>query len=241
MSFNYTENAEGETTATFSITDDTQNGAFDRQSFKQSVRVSGISQPINDVQAAGDVVSTLFDGTLDNDDKIVFEVVAAAHTGVPAEIRPDEVVVTANPSFTKKEADGKKLFRRVHGIKKAIAAASGGSDGETVFDIVIPYNNCKINEIQIFWAPEGCCVDLKVYDTPQGHVQIGMGVPAQAVTPDLMLNQFGFNACVAKDVFKEKSSYDADLIKDMKVEVTLKNPTAETKDIGVNFILHELK
>lgn len=131
----------------------------------------------------------------------------------------------SNSPFAAKTIGKKKLFRRVHGVKKTLS-------GDTVFDLVIPYDNCKIDSIEILWAPECLQADLKVYDTPTGTI---------STVPNLMLNQFGFDAGVAKDFYAEKSQYDADLIKDMKVEVTLKNPDNSTKDVCVNFILHEVK
>ena len=118
-----------------------------------------------------------------------------------------------------------KLFRRVHGVKKTLS-------GDTVLELVVPYDQCKINAMEILWAPECIQADLKVYDTPTGTI---------STFPNAMLNQFGFDAGVAKDFYVETSQYDADLIKDMKIEVTLKNPENSTKDVCVNFILHELK
>ena len=143
-------------------------------------------------------------------------------------------VYQASFPFAKKVTeDGKKLFKRVHGVKASLS-------GDTTISLDVPYNSCKINGLEIVWAPAGLQADLKVYDTPQGHIQIGMGVPTESITPSLLLNQFGFASGVAKDYYEEISQYDADLIKDMKLEVTLLNPNNKTGDVCVNFILHEL-
>lgn len=129
------------------------------------------------------------------------------------------------PFDSKKLSDGKSLFRRVHGVKQTLS-------GDTDFDLVIPYNQCKINGLEIVWAPAGLQVDLKVYDTPTGTI---------STVPNYMLNQFGFGTGVAKDFYEETSNYDADLIKDMKVKCTILNPDSLTDTICVNFILHEVK
>lgn len=137
----------------------------------------------------------------------------------------DSIQKQNNQPFASKTIGDKKLFRRVHGVKKTLS-------GDTTFDLVIPYDACKINAIEILWAPECLQADLKVYDTPTGAI---------STVPNYMLNQFGFDAGIAKDFYVESSNYDADLIKDMKVEVVLKNPANSTKEVCVNFILHELK
>lgn len=140
----------------------------------------------------------------------------------------------AKQPFAAKELNGKKLFKRVHGVTAVL-------NGETKIELVVPYNECKINTIQILWAPEGLTGDFKVYDTPTGTISGASPATGYTAIPNLMLNQFGHNVGIGKDYFEETSNYDADLIKDMKLELTLYNPNLETKTICVNFILHELK
>jgi hypothetical protein len=134
--------------------------------------------------------------------------------------------VQNQPAFADKTAsNGMKLYRRVHGVKATLS-------GDTFVSLVIPYDYCKINALEVLWAPAGLTVDLKVYDTPTGTI---------SGTNNLLLNQFGFGAGVAKDLYSDESQYDADLIKDMKVEVKLINPSSHTDEVCVNFILHEMK
>lgn len=126
--------------------------------------------------------------------------------------------------FASKEVDGMKLYKRVHGITLDCTV------GLNAFDLVIPYNQAKLNKIEIMWAPEECVADFKVYDTPAGTI---------STIPNYMLNQFGFGIGVAKDLHIEASEYDADVIKDMKLSCELTTPIA--KKICVNFVLNELK
>lgn len=149
----------------------------------------------------------------------------------------EEVEVKYHPPFAAKVTqDGKKLFRRVHGVTHTLS-------GDTQFNITVPYIQCKINKLEILWAPEGLCVDLEVFDSHNyiGSYQQFLGVPEGAFTANLKLNQFGFNAGVAKDFYEEMSNYDADLYKDFIVRATIKNPDNLTNKICINFILHEVK
>lgn len=140
-----------------------------------------------------------------------------------------------NSPFTSKTIDGKKVFRRKHGITKDCPL------GNTEFEFIVPYDAVKINELELTNCQVGDCVDLVVYDTPQGHIQQAMGVPAGSITPSLALNQFGFDVALPNGFFHDESSYDADLIKDMKIKVIYKNNGTDTIKNGVNIVYHELK
>lgn len=129
------------------------------------------------------------------------------------------------PFDAKKLPDGKSLYRKVHGVKKTLS-------GDTTFDLVIPYNFAKITGVEVVWAPAGLQCDMKVYDTPTGTI---------STIPNYMLNQYGFDVGLAKDFYEENSNYDADLIKDMKIECLIKNPNNLTDEVCINFILHEVK
>ena len=144
----------------------------------------------------------------------------------------DEVL--SNP-FSSKTIDGKKVFRRKHGMVKDCGP------GNTFFEFVVPYNQVKINELEITNGVAGDAVDLIVYDTPQGHVQISMGVPPEHAVPSAPLNQFGFDVSVPNGFFHDQSSYDADLIKDMKIVVVYKNNGNSSVKNGANIDYHELK
>lgn len=142
---------------------------------------------------------------------------------------------TVNSPFSSKILKGKNIFRRKHGIVKDCP------QGNTVFEFVVPYDFIKINELEIVNGRVGDTVDLVVCDTPQGHIQQSLGVPVQNVVPSAPLNQFGFDVAVPDGFFRDRSDYDADLIKDMKIVVTYKNNGMETIKNGMNIVFHELK
>ena len=137
----------------------------------------------------------------------------------------DTVNVSSSPPFSDKTlADGRKLFRRVHGVKQTLS-------GDTDFILTIPYAQCKINGLEVVWAPAGLQVDLKVLDSTTG---------TYSTIPNYELNQFGFATGIAKDFYAETSNYDADLYLNMQVKCTIINPDSLTDTICVNFILHQV-
>jgi hypothetical protein len=139
----------------------------------------------------------------------------------------NKVIVDYQPAFAAKTtADGKKLYRRKHGVCKTVLA--GTTD---TLSIVVPYDLAKINTIEIINCKMGDTADLKVYDTPTGTI---------STFPDLMLNQFGFDVCLPDGFYKDESNYDADVIKDMKIELTYVNNGPSDLMIGVNITLHQI-
>lgn len=137
-------------------------------------------------------------------------------------------IIQTLQSFTSKSLpNGKKLFKRVHGSQASVLP------GQTIeINLIVPYNESKINEIDVVGGNTGDTCNFKVYDTITGTIS---GIPGY------MLNQFGFNVNVSKDFYKQESSYDADLIKDMKLQVQYTNNSLASTTIGINFILHEVK
>lgn len=136
-------------------------------------------------------------------------------------------VSSSTPFANKTLPDGKKVYKRVHGVSETLQS------GQTNIDFVIPHDACKITGVEIIAGIHGDKVNFKVYDTPTGTI---------SGYPDVLLNQFGFNVYMAEGLHKELSNYDADLIKDMKVslEYDAKDTGAE-REVYVNFILHEVK
>lgn len=219
---------------TYSVANDTLNGKVDTYKLEKDVQASSITKALDYITVSGDTLTVAFKAAISTAEKTTLDGVVSAHTGDPV-VETDSVEVQSAPAFAAKTLpDGRKLFRRVHGVKKTLS-------GDTKFELVIPYNQCKVNAMEIVWAPEGLQADLKVYDTPTGAITATLAATNYTAIPNFMLNQFGFDAGVAKDFYEEASQYDADLIKDMKLEATLKNPGNSTKEVCVNFILHEIK
>lgn len=130
------------------------------------------------------------------------------------------------PFASKELPSGKKLFRRVHGYTFTLAAS-----GTTTYTVTVPYAECKINEAEIIWAPEGVSVNMRVKDSTGG---------TYSGTPNLTLNQFGFNVIISKDAYKDASPYDADVFLNMQLEFEFTNSSSTEKTIGLNVVFHEI-
>jgi len=145
-------------------------------------------------------------------------------------LRKIEVIVGDAPALypfaQKKLSDGRRLFRRKHGVRHIVPANS-----EHSFTFEIPYVQCKIDEVEIINCSGNDNVDLKVRDNASG---------TYSSIPNVLLNQFGFNVCLSDLYYADTSNYDANLYQTMKMEVVYRNNDDEDKNIGVNFVLHEV-
>lgn len=134
-------------------------------------------------------------------------------------------VEARNYAFAEKVLpDGKKIFKRVHGVKKILTSNTD------CIELIVPYTMAKINSIEIIGSNLGDTCNFKVYDNNNGTI---------STIPGLLLNQFGFDVIMRPEYHSEQSSYDADLIQGMKLEVEFTGNTGQL--VGVNFILHEVK
>jgi hypothetical protein len=122
---------------------------------------------------------------------------------IPDRDSSGNIIQQSSPFASKAVKDG-KLFRRLHGQTFTLNAS-----GDTTIEIVVPYLKCKINKLELVWFPEGVTVDFQVLDTADGLVQQSMGVLAQNITPNLLLNQFSFGAGIRKDYHEDVSEHEA--------------------------------
>lgn len=127
-------------------------------------------------------------------------------------------VISQNPFAAKINNEGKKYYRRVHGVTGQLVA-----NGNTEVSFNIPYTNCLITDCEIVNAPIGLKADFEIY------------------YQTTKLNQFGFDANIAEKYHVDKSPYDAALTSALTIKVTLKNSSDSTNVVGLNFILHEVK
>lgn len=128
------------------------------------------------------------------------------------------------PFASKTLRNGKKLFKRIHGVQHTLTTANNK------IDFIVPYTQAKITGLEIIGANIGDVADFSVYDNSVGTIS---GIP------NFKLNQFGFAVNMSKDFHKEVSQYDADLIQGMKLEVDYTGTVNQL--VCVNFILHEIK
>lgn len=131
------------------------------------------------------------------------------------------------PFASKTLADGKNLFRRIHGIK---LTTDGTTNAQTII-FVVPYTSAKITSTEIIGAELGDMIDFKILDTSSGIVT---GIP------NYTLNQFGFNVYPSKERYDQTSEYDADLFVGLQLEITLTPVDTIVRTVYFNLVLHEV-
>ena len=136
----------------------------------------------------------------------------------------DGSLIVSNNPFGSKTLNGKKLFKRIHGVQKEVVI------GTNTIEFIIPYDSCKMTGVEVVGASTGDTVDFEVYDTPAGLI---------SGYPNVKINQFGFGVFISKDFYSHHSEYDSDVPKDIKIKIIYTSVAVAT--IGVNFVLNELK
>ena len=139
--------------------------------------------------------------------------------------------ITQNSPFASKTlANGKKLYKREHGMKATLV------EGENAILFTIPYPWVKIIGLEIMFGEQGDTTDLMILDTDTNTYS---QAPVNVVGPNYQLNQFGFSVNIAAGEYKEENAYDADLYQGMKIKLLYNSVSAKT--IGINFNLTEVK
>lgn len=127
----------------------------------------------------------------------------------------------------------KSLYKRVHGVGATVPS------GQTVsIDFVIPYPHAKFTGAEIFGCEIGDTLDFTVHDTPTNAIS---GLPVGTYGANVMLNQFGFDVEMPPERYKNTSDYDADLYQGMVIRCSYTNNGQNSKHIGMNAWLHEVK
>lgn len=138
-----------------------------------------------------------------------------------------QFVIKEEAFKSKTTADGKSLYKRVHGDTFSVI------DTQT-HDWSIPYAHVKIEAIEIINCDIGDKIDFKILDDTNNTYS---GVPGS----NQELNQFGFGVYTPDKFFEHKSQYDADLYYGMNIHIDYVNASGSQKDIYVNYILNEVK
>lgn len=128
------------------------------------------------------------------------------------------------PFASKQLANGKKLYKREHGIQQTLSVGSNN----IIF--TVPYPWVKIIGIELVNGETLDTVDLYILDSIAGSYS---GVPSY------QLNQFGYSVNVAPSYYEEVCNYDADLYYGMQIKLIYNSISAKT--IGINFNLNEVK
>jgi hypothetical protein len=129
-----------------------------------------------------------------------------------------------NPFATKVLSNGKRLYKREHGIQALV------NPGPNIITFVIPYAWVKIIGLEVMYGENLDTADLMILDSSTG---------SYSGTPNLQLNQFGYAVNIAHGEYEEQNAYDADLYLGMQIKIVYNSQSLKT--IGINFNLSEVK
>lgn len=152
--------------------------------------------------------------------------VSRIRSGQTVQNKVEDTEPVVSSPFANKEIDGKKIYKRIHGVEKEL------TQSEESIDLTIPYAQCKITGLEIINSEIGDKVDFLILDTSEGLISGMSNYP---------LNQFGFDVFLSKDYYEHVSNYDADLVEGMVVRVVYKKTNPINKKVYLNVILHEVK
>jgi hypothetical protein len=130
------------------------------------------------------------------------------------------------PFASKDLPNGKRLYRRTNGMTLTLP-----SSDSIVVSYTCPYAQAKINEVEVLWCPEGVTAQMRVKDTAAG---------TYSTVPNAVLDTFGSAVNIAKDYWKGRSEYDADIYGGMVLEFSITNLSSESKLVGINMVFHEV-
>jgi hypothetical protein len=226
-------------TYTYSIANDTANGALAADALKAEYEASAIVTALDSISSSGDDLNVKCKAALSAGDQTILDGVVAAHTGVSTDEGTTPVEVDNITPFAAKtlKINGvvKKLFKRVHGV-----ASSDIASGATVnIDFTVPYAHAKFTGAEIFGCELGDSLKFYVLDTANNDYS---GAPTSSPGyPNYILNQFGYDVRMPADRYKNTSDYDADLYTGMIIRCEYTNNGGSTKKIYMNSWLHEVK
>lgn len=128
--------------------------------------------------------------------------------------------------FASKYVDNGRLFLRKHGYDFL-----ANPNTTTVFEIIVPYNICKLDSVEILNCNVNDCVDFKVLDDDIGSL---------TTIPKQIINQYGYAVRMPEGFYKDQSKYEADLTGGMYLQITYNNKQTSAKTICVNIDFHEV-
>ena len=130
-----------------------------------------------------------------------------------------EVIKSNQSAFASSTTkDGKELYLKIHGMKAIVPA-----NGEHEFKLVIPYSEAYLQGAEIFVNI------LAQTDMTVKHPVAGV------------IEQYGYDVCMGEVIYKRQAQYASRLPQGLEVSALCKNTESTDQEMGVNFILHEVR
>lgn len=114
--------------------------------------------------------------------------------------------------------DGKVLYKKIHGIKADVPSGQTHS-----FQFQIPYS-------EVFFRGAEIVVDI-----------VSVSNFKILIPPSTVSEQYGYSVNMGKILYMRESEYTARLPQGIIIECECTNDTNETLEMGVNFLLDELR
>jgi hypothetical protein len=204
----------------FSITETPNNKVFTPR-LEKEINESSINETLERIDTEGNSISIIFLSILSQASKDILNNIISSHSGesYPKEDHTQKVNIQNTPAFSSnKTEDGDFLYIKIHGMKAIVPA---NESHEFLFDI--PYDNALLQGAEIF-------VDILAQtDMKIKHPDIGT------------LEQYGYTVCTGKIIYKRQADYAAKLTRGFQVSATCFNTENTDQEMGVNFILHEIR
>lgn len=198
--------------------------AADIPRLTQEITASTIVTVLDHINLTGTALGIVFKDAISDADISTLDTIVAAHSGLPLPNAIPSLNVTSIPAFAAKTLGTKSLFKRVVGIRNTLDTG----DNTILYTETFPW--VKFMAIEVLGGEIGDYVSLYILDTITGSFS---GVPSY------QLNQFGFTANISKDFYSQKSEFDADIYAGLQIKIVYHSMSA--KNIGINFILNEVK
>jgi hypothetical protein len=204
----------------FSITE-TLNSKVYTPRLEVEINESSINETLERIDTEGNVISVVFLSELSQESITILNSIIASHNGESylKEDHAQKVNIQNTPAFSSnKTEDGKLLYLKIHGMKAVIPP-----NGSHEFLFTIPYTEAYLQGAEIF-------VDILAQtDMKIKHPDIGT------------LEQYGYQVCTGKVIYKRQSDYAAKLPMGLQVSATCFNTEDTSQEMGVNFVLHEIR
>mgnify|MGYP001626523508 FL=1 len=185
------------------------------------INESSINETLERIDTEGDNINIVFLSELSQESISILNNIIASHNGesYPKEHHTQKVHISESPALANNTLEnGSLLYLKIHGMKAVIPA-----NGTHEFLFTIPYNEVYLQGAEIF-------VDiLSQTDMSIKHPQVGV------------IEQYGFDVCTGKIIYKRQAQYAARLSMGLQVSAMCTNTENTEQEMGVNFILHEIR
>jgi hypothetical protein len=235
---------------TYSIANDTLNGAVGLSSLRVEIETSTITVALESIKASGDVLEITFKAALGTNAQTELTTIVNNHMGVELDIPENvEAKITSEPPFMENKEGVFTLYTKIEGAAEACDISFDVNGLATITNVeaieneyllaagatktlllTVPYGMAAWNGTDIVGGGGLKVIEAGVLDSDLG---------AYTGFPSARLNYYVHNMRIEIPHYEYISSYKANVYAGMELYLTIKNIGSVTRNIGSNFFLHE--